>query len=129
MRTAYGANAVPADVSFYTLVPHDKVPTLMQSAVDTANAEHRLLRTYELKDALRDACREGAAAAFLKQWAADFASKNGMGDVDPSIGVTLLEKDPALRGELLGCKSVDEANAVMDKYAEVVRAQIAPENL
>ena len=127
MRTAYGANAVPADVSFYTLVPHDKVPTLMQSAVDTANAAHHLLRTYELKDALRDACREGAAAAFLKQWAADFASKNGMGDVDPSIGATLLEKDPALRGELLGCKSVDEANAVMEKHADVVRAQIAPQ--
>ena len=127
MRTAYGANVVPEDVSFYTLVPHDKVTTLMKPAVDTANAQNRLLRSYELKDALSGACREGAAAAFLKQWAADFASKNGMGDVDPSIGVTLLEKDPALRGELLGCKSVDEANAVMEKYAEVGRAQIAPQ--
>ena len=127
MRTAYGANAVPEDVSFYTLVPHDKVTQLLQPVVNTANAENRLLKSFELKDALSGACREGAAAAFLKQWAADFASKNGMGDVDPSIGVTLLEKDPALRGELLGCKSVDEANAVMEKYAEVVRAQIAPQ--
>lgn len=127
MRTAYGANAVPEDVSFYTLVPHDKVTPLLQPLVDTANAEHRLLRSYELKDALSGACREGAAAAFLKQWSADFASKNGMGNVDPSIGVTLLEKNPALREEILGCKSVDEANAVMEKYADVVRAQIAPQ--
>ena len=127
MRTAYGANAVPEDVSFYTLVPHDKITTLMKPAVDTANAQNRLLRSYELKDALGGACREGAAAAFLKQWGADFASKNEMGDVDPSIGVTLLEKDPALRKEILGCKSVDEANAVMEKYADVVRAQIAPQ--
>ena len=28
MRTAYGANAVPEDVSFYTLVPQDKVASL-----------------------------------------------------------------------------------------------------
>ena len=127
MRTAYGANAVPEDVSFYTLVPHDKVTPLLQPLVDTANAEHRLLRSYELKNALSGVCREGAAAAFLKQWAADFASKNGMGDVDPAIGVTLLEKNPALREELLGCKSVDESNAVMEKYADVIRAQIAPQ--
>ena len=92
-----------------------------------ANAKNSLLEYHELKDALSGACREGAAAAFLKQWSADFASKNGMGNVDPSIGVTLLEKNPALREELLGCKSVDEANAVMEKYADVVRAQIAPQ--
>ena len=127
MRTAYGANAVPEDVSFSTLVPHDKVTTLMKPAVDTANAQNRLLRSYELKDALSGACREGAAAAFMKQWAADFAAKNEMGEVDPSIGITLLEKDPALRKEILDCKSVDEANAVMEKYADVVRAQIAPQ--
>ena len=127
MRTAYGANAVPEDVSFYTLVPHDKVTQLLQPVVTTANARNSLLEYHELKDALSGACREGAAAAFLKQWAADFASKNGMGDVDPAIGVTLLEKNPALREELLGCKSVDESNAVMEKYADVVRAQIAPQ--
>ena len=124
MRTAYGANAIPEDVSFYTLVPKSKVASLLQPVVDTANENNRFLGFHELKDALSGACREGTAAAFLKQWAADFASKNGMGNVDPSIGVALLEKDPALRGELLGCKSVDEANAVMEKYAEVVRAQI-----
>lgn len=128
MRGIYGEDAVHADSPIFAFVAGGRIVELVKPLADAADAGHRLLRPSEIANALREDCRCGVAASFVREKAKALAVAGNLGNVSTSLGYVLLKQSPEFSAELLACKNLDEANAVFDKYEGVVRTQIKLEN-
>ena len=128
LRKIYGERAISQTASLADLV-NNRMPffNALQPFISTANAEHRLIRQSEVKQALdvvRDECRLGAAASFLRATADEFLAGEGGGKVHPTFGRDLVKRNTALRDDLIACSSPKDTEAFMLKYEGVIRDHI-----
>ena len=124
----YGERAITQNSSLADLVNNKMLFfNALQPFINTANAEHRMLHPSEVRQALdvvRDECRVGAAAKFLRVTADAFLADEGGGKVNPTFGKNLFRRNPALRDELVACKSPKDIEAFMLKYEGAIRDHI-----
>ena len=121
VRNIYGEGAVPQDARFFDCVPGTHFADIVRPLANAANDAHRVLKPAEVKDALRDRCRLGAAALFATRAAKTFAATHNLGDIDVSFGTTLLKRNTAIRDELLACTKPNEAEEVMARHGAEIR--------
>ena len=121
VRNIYGEGAVPQDARFFDCVPGTHFADIVRPLANAANDAHRVLKPAEVKDALRDRCRLGAAALFATRAAKTFAATHNLDDIDVSFGTTLLKRNTAIRDELLACTKPNEAEEVMARHGAEIR--------
>ena len=128
MRGIYGETAVHQDAKIFNFVTAGVFTERVTPLVNQANNDHRPLPAFQAVDALREDCRYGVAAKFVREQAKALAVVHNLGKVSVPLGLVVLRLNPGFRDELLACKNPDEAKAVFDKHESVVRAMIKLEN-
>lgn len=128
LREIYGERAISQNTNLADLANNRMLFfDALKPFVTAANAEHRLIRLTEVKQALdpvRNACRLGAAARFLRATANEFLAGEGGGTVHPAFGRNLFKRNTALRDDLVACRSPKDIEAFMLKYEGTIRDYI-----
>lgn len=124
MRGIYGEGVISQKANLIDLVRRTSFTNAIQPAIDTANAEHRLIRPTEVRgvlDSLRAECGQSVAARFLRKKADEFLAAEGGGKASPTFGMNLFKRNEALRNDLVACQSPKDVEAFMLKYEGTIR--------
>ena len=127
LRGIYGEAAVSQKASLFDLVTRTTFTNAIRPFIDTANAEHRPIRSTEVRralDSLREECCQSVAAKFLRVKADEFLAAEGGGTVTPTFGTNLFKRNEALRADLLACRSPEDVEAFMLKHEGAIRDHI-----
>ena len=127
LRAIYGEGAVSQKPNLFDLTTRTNFTNAIQPFVNTANAEHRVVRSTEVKsalDALREECRLNVAAKFLRNKANEFLAAEGGGEVSATFGTNLFKRNTALRDDLLACRSPEDVEAFMRKHEGAIREHV-----
>ena len=121
MRDIYGEDAVPQDAHIFDYVGGSSFIAEVRPLATAASSAHRMLRPDEVKNALREKCRFGAAVELVRVKVQALADAANLGRVKSSSVRYFLTNNTALCGELFACKNPSEAEAVLAKHAGELR--------
>ena len=92
----------------------------LKDVVERATAEGRLVGETEMKDALRDLFRHGAAKIAVADYAAKYAAAHNMPKPDHSFGFNVEKFHPGVIEDIMAATTPDEAQAAMKRHEDKI---------
>jgi len=92
----------------------------LKDVVERATAEGRLVGETEMKDALRDLFRHGAAKIAVADYAAKYAAAHNMPKPDHSFGFNVEKLHPGVIEDIMAATTPDEAQAAMKRHEDKI---------